>query len=125
MKAVGLVKSIKDGLRVTYTLAMPCVYQFMKCPEKVDQGVECGKACMNTSDLMQDSASLPEEESPVVSELAKFVLIVAVFLSAYYVPFGDVRVQGAILEAFNMLQDYAREHVQFCIVPAFFIAGAM
>ena len=60
-----------------------------------------------------------------MSELAKFVLIVAVFLTAYFAPFGDARVQGAILEGFHMLQEYAREHVLFCLVPAFFIAGAM
>ena len=60
-----------------------------------------------------------------MSELAKFVIIIAVFLTAFYAPLGDARAQGAILEAFHMLQEYAREHVLFCLVPAFFIAGAM
>ncbi|MDP2857669.1 MAG: permease [Bacillota bacterium] len=60
-----------------------------------------------------------------MSELAKFVVIVAVFLTAFYAPFGDARVQAAILEAFHMLQEYVREHVLFCLVPAFFIAGAV
>jgi len=60
-----------------------------------------------------------------VSELAKFVAIIAVFLTAFYAPLGGARVQGAILEGFHMLQEYAREHVLFCLVPAFFIAGAM
>jgi uncharacterized membrane protein YraQ (UPF0718 family) len=32
---------------------------------------------------------------------------------------------GAILEAFFMVQEYAREHVLFCLIPAFFIAGAI
>jgi len=59
------------------------------------------------------------------SELKKLVLIAAVFLAAYYIPFGHPRVQGAILEAFNMLQDYAQKHVLFCLVPAFFIAGGI
>lgn len=58
-------------------------------------------------------------------ELRPFLLIVAVFLLAYFAPLGNPRVQGAILEAFHMLQEYAREHVLFCLVPAFFIAGAM
>ncbi len=58
-------------------------------------------------------------------ELRTFLLIVAVFLLAYFAPLGNPRVQGAILEAFHMLQEYAREHVLFCLVPAFFIAGAM
>lgn len=58
-------------------------------------------------------------------ELRTFLLIVAVFLLAYFAPLGNLRVQGAILEAFYMLQEYVREHVLFCLVPAFFIAGAM
>ena len=58
-------------------------------------------------------------------ELRTFLLIAGVFLLAYFAPLGSLRVQGAILEAFQMLQEYAREHVLFCLVPAFFIAGAM
>lgn len=58
-------------------------------------------------------------------ELKIFALIVGVFLAAYYVPFESPRIGGAILESFYMLQDYAREHVLFCLVPAFFIAGAI
>ena len=58
-------------------------------------------------------------------ELKISALIVGVFLAAYYVPFESPRVGGAILESFYMLQDYAREHVLFCLVPAFFIAGAI
>ena len=58
-------------------------------------------------------------------EWQKFVLIVAVFAAAYLIPFDHPRVQGAILEAFFMLQDYAREHVLLCLVPALFIAGAI
>jgi len=59
------------------------------------------------------------------SEWKKFMLIIAVFLAAYYIPFGHPRVQGALLEAFYMLQDYAQKHVLFCLVPAFFIAGGI
>ncbi|MTI94552.1 MAG: permease [Firmicutes bacterium] len=51
--------------------------------------------------------------------------MVAVFLAAYYVPFGNPRVSASILEAFHMLQEYAREHVLHCLVPALFIAGAI
>jgi len=59
------------------------------------------------------------------TEWRKFLLIVAVFIAAYYIPFGHARVQSAILESFYMLQDYARRHVLFCLVPAFFIAGGI
>ncbi|PRR72553.1 permease [Neomoorella humiferrea] len=60
-----------------------------------------------------------------MSKQAKLLLIVAVFLAAYFLPFQHPRMQSAILEAFYMLQEYAREHVLFCLVPALFIAGAM
>ena len=59
------------------------------------------------------------------TEWKKILLIAAVFLAAYYIPFGHTRVQGAILEAFGMLQEYAQRHVLFCLVPAFFIAGGI
>ncbi|MDP8256739.1 MAG: permease [Candidatus Alcyoniella australis] len=60
-----------------------------------------------------------------MSERRKLILLIAAFLGAYLLPLGDERVRGALLEAFWMLRDYAREHVLFCLVPAFFIAGAI
>ncbi len=48
-----------------------------------------------------------------------------VFLAAYFLPIDHPRVQGAILEGFQLLKWYAREHVMLCLVPAFFIAGAI
>jgi len=47
------------------------------------------------------------------------------FLIAYFVPFDHPVVVRSILEAFLMLSDYAREHVLLCLIPAFFIAGAI
>ncbi len=60
-----------------------------------------------------------------MKEWKKIVLIVSIFLAAYFIPFSDTRVGAAILEAFHMLQEYAQEHVLFCLIPAFFIAGAI
>ena len=60
-----------------------------------------------------------------MKEWKKLTLIVAVFLAAFYIPFSNPRVSSAILESFHMLQEYAREHVLFCLIPAFFIAGAI
>ena len=54
-----------------------------------------------------------------------FAIIAGVFLFAYLVPFSSPTVRSAIMEAFLMLQEYAREHVLLCLVPAFFIAGAI
>jgi hypothetical protein len=60
-----------------------------------------------------------------MKEWRKLLLIVAVFLLLYFLPFDRTRLQTAILEGFLMLQEYARLHVLFCLVPAFFIAGAI
>jgi len=60
-----------------------------------------------------------------MKERYKLLLIVSAFLAAYFIPFQSVRVRGAGLEAFLMLQEYARAHVLTCLVPAFFIAGAI
>lgn len=61
-----------------------------------------------------------------MKEERRILLIIAgVFLAAYYIPFDNPLVANSILEAFHMLQEYAREHVLFCLVPAFFIAGAI
>jgi uncharacterized membrane protein YraQ (UPF0718 family) len=53
------------------------------------------------------------------------LILILVFLAAFFIPFGRSNVQGAVLEAFLMLQDYARQHVLLCLIPAFFIAGAI
>jgi len=55
----------------------------------------------------------------------KLILFIVVFLVLYFVPLHGGRIMGAILEAFFMVQEYAREHVLFCLIPAFFIAGGI
>src|SRR3972149_1352118 len=46
-------------------------------------------------------------------------------LACFWLPVGSVRFDGAIIEAFHLVKWYAREHVLLCLVPAFFIAGAI
>ncbi len=58
-------------------------------------------------------------------ERTKLLLLVAVFAVAYFLPIESPRVQGAFLEGLFLLKDYARQHVLLCLVPAFFIAGAI
>ncbi len=60
-----------------------------------------------------------------MKEWLKLLGIVAVFLVSYYVPWNHPVIRNSGLEAFMMLQEYAREHVLTCLVPAFFIAGAI
>ena len=58
-------------------------------------------------------------------EWKKLALIVGVFLVFFWLPVGGDRFDGAVLEAFHLAKWYAREHVLLCLVPAFFIAGAI
>ncbi|MBW1987830.1 MAG: permease [Deltaproteobacteria bacterium] len=51
--------------------------------------------------------------------------LVGIFLFAYFLPLGNVKIQQAILEAFKLLQWYTRNHTLACVVPALFIAGAI
>lgn len=60
-----------------------------------------------------------------ISVNLKLVILAAVFFFAYFVPFSNARVLRAVGEALLMLSEYAREHVLLCLVPAFFIAGAI
>lgn len=60
-----------------------------------------------------------------MSKVKKLALYVAVFLAAFYIPISNSKFQQAIIEAFFMLKEYAQEHVLFCLIPAFFIAGAI
>jgi uncharacterized membrane protein YraQ (UPF0718 family) len=60
-----------------------------------------------------------------MKERTKLLIIVLVFLGCYYMPWGDAGIRRSGLEAFMMLQEYAREHVLTCLIPAFFIAGAI
>ncbi|MFH1024153.1 MAG: permease [Planctomycetota bacterium] len=58
-------------------------------------------------------------------EWKKLAGITAVFLAFFWLPVGWSRFDGAVMEAFHLAKWYAREHVLLCLVPAFFIAGAI
>ena len=58
-------------------------------------------------------------------EVKTFGWLVGLFLVLYYLPIETARFQGALIEAFKLAKWYAREHVLLCLVPAFFIAGAI
>ena len=60
-----------------------------------------------------------------MKERTKLLLIILTFACAYYIPWDHPTIQQSGLEAFMMLQEYAREHVLTCLIPAFFIAGAI
>ena len=60
-----------------------------------------------------------------MKERTKLLLIILTFIACYYIPWNNEIVRRSGLEAFMMLQEYARQHVLTCLVPAFFIAGAI
>jgi len=60
-----------------------------------------------------------------MKEKNKLLLIISVFLVCYYAPWDHPLIRQSGLEAFLMLQEYARKHVLTCLIPAFFIAGAI
>ncbi len=49
----------------------------------------------------------------------------AAFLGIYFLPIGTERFDSALHESVALTRWYAREHVLLCLVPAFFIAGAI
>ncbi len=51
--------------------------------------------------------------------------MVALFLLLFYLPVGTLRFDRAVMEALHLAKWYAREHVILCLIPAFFIAGAI
>lgn len=59
------------------------------------------------------------------SEWKSLVWIVSGFLVAFFLPVGMQRFDNAVLEAFHLVKWYAQEHVILCLIPAFFIAGAI
>lgn len=60
-----------------------------------------------------------------MKERTKLLIIISIFIGCYYIPWNHPIVRQSGLEAFMMLREYAREHVLTCLIPAFFIAGAI
>ena len=58
-------------------------------------------------------------------DFKNLLLIVGVFLGCFYLPIGNARFDNAIMEALHLVKWYAQEHVLLCLIPAFFIAGAV
>ncbi len=63
------------------------------------------------------------------SEWKPLLWIVAGFLACFYLPVEAIqnseRLRNALFEALYLVRWYAQEHVLLCLIPAFFIAGAI
>ena len=60
-----------------------------------------------------------------MKEWKKLLYVAAVFLGCFYLPVDNLHFSGPIFEALALVKWYARQHVLLCLVPAFFIAGAV
>ena len=58
-------------------------------------------------------------------ELGLGLGLLSLFLIFYFVPLDSPVMGGAILAGLALLNEYAREHILTCLLPAFFIAGAI
>lgn len=58
-------------------------------------------------------------------EWKPLAILAGVFLASFYMPIGQPRFDHAINEGLYLLKWYAQEHVLLCLIPAFFIAGAI
>jgi uncharacterized protein len=63
-------------------------------------------------------------EAPV-KERTKLLIMLAVFAACWFLPTGSERFWSATQESLSLVKWYAQEHVLLCLVPAFFIAGAI
>ena len=59
------------------------------------------------------------------NEWKPLLMIISVFLGIYYLPLNFPRFQNALMESLHLAKWYAQEHVLTCLIPAFFIAGAI
>lgn len=60
-----------------------------------------------------------------MKERHKLTLIILSFLVFYFLPIENQRFTNAIFESLALAKWYAQKHVILCLVPAFFIAGAI
>lgn len=58
-------------------------------------------------------------------ELRILLWIIAVFTAFFFMPLDSARFTTALDAALDLSKWYAREHVVMCLLPAFFIAGAI
>ncbi len=58
-------------------------------------------------------------------EIKTLIIFACVFVLFYFLPIGTQRFDNSIFEALELAKWYSREHVLLCLIPAFFISGAI
>jgi uncharacterized protein len=69
--------------------------------------------------------TLPFSKVDWRDEWKPLAAILVLFLVFFFLPEGSSRIDGALIEAVQLAGWYAREHVLLCLIPAFYIAGAV
>ncbi len=81
------------------------------------------------SQLLEARVAETEESPPSMIDWKSIwkplAVIAGVFLLFFWLPVDNDRFSGAVIESLALVRWYAREHVLLCLVPAFFIAGAI
>jgi len=75
-----------------------------------------------------EGSVLKEEEPSQIDWkriIKPFILITGGFLLFFFLPMENARFTNAVMESLALAKWYAQEHVLLCLVPAFFIAGAV
>ncbi len=82
-----------------------------------------------SSESTATSANEPQKTEPSQIDWKDIVkplsLIVGGFLLFFFLPMDNARFTNAIIGSLALAKWYAQEHVLLCLVPAFFIAGAV
>ena len=87
-------------------------------------------AIENRKAAIQEKEDVETEEKPESqvdwqSIWKPLMAIAGVFLAFFWLPIESSRFTGAVIESLALAKWYAQEHVLLCLVPAFFIAGAI
>src|SRR5210317_1528100 len=87
-------------------------------------------AIKNRETTIGEDEDLEAEEQPESQVDWKSIwkplgIIAGVFLAFFWLPIDSSRFTGAVIESLALAKWYAQEHVLLCLVPAFFIAGAI
>ena len=86
-------------------------------------------AIKNTEAALHEDKEIEEEEPESQVDwqsIRKPLFIIAgIFLAIFWLPIDSSRFTGAVIESLALAKWYAQEHVLLCLVPAFFIAGAI
>lgn len=79
--------------------------------------------------FLETSSDPKTEEEPSQIDWKSIVkplsLIVGGFILFFFLPMDNARFTNSIIESLALAKWYAQEHVLLCLVPAFFIAGAV